>query len=223
MQSANGCPPLPLPQSEGGGGRIEKLQKVCGGVAKQKDGGRLRDAKRVWGEDGKLREPHLERGCAVERRISPQLQQPYGGEGEEKRKKSKKSCSCAPGDGVRSTRRPGSSPGRGAGRSPRPRSPAPRRPGESPPVSAVCWLANDRHLHLLIRSAWRCWRLSARPPSPPPSPLRRETTPFGAPLLLPPREPPSRTHLHREGGGQPPQKNPFPILPKPATPFRHRA
>lgn len=47
-------------------------------------------------------------------------------------------------------------------------------------------LANDQHLYLLIRNAWRCWRLSAHPGGhghPPP----RETTPLGASLPAPPR------------------------------------
>lgn len=97
------------------------------------------------------------------RRISPQLQQPHGGEKRKKRKKYKESYSCAPGDGGRSTRRPGSGPGRRSRRQPSAPQPGSEEPRGEPACLGGLLLANDQHLYLLIRNAWRCRRLSAPP------------------------------------------------------------
>lgn len=84
--------------------------------------------------------------------------------------------------------------GTAAGHSPRPRSPVPGQPACLGGLS----LANDQHLFLLIRSAWRCRRLCA-PPGGHGHPLGRGPPRLGH-VAVPPREPPSFVHLHRGGG-----------------------
>lgn len=82
-------------------------------------------------------------------------------------------------------------------------------------------LANDQHLYLLIRNAWRCRRLSAQPGRhghPPP----RETTPLGH--LCRPRGGATVgatfPHAPARRGGRHTLNTPF--LPKPAAASRHR-